>query len=62
MTDEELVISTLRRASLVLAEYSEPGQPDAKETIARLMAVLDRQDVALAMERLEKGHRLRVVK
>ncbi len=35
---------------------------DADETIARLIAILDRQDLAAAMDRLESGHGLRVVK
>jgi hypothetical protein len=53
----------LQQSSIIfLAESVEPGQRNADETIARLIAVLDSQDVALAMERLEKGHRLRVVK
>jgi len=37
-----------------------PRDPD--ETIAQLIAVLDNQDVARAIDRLEKGHGLRVVK
>jgi hypothetical protein len=45
-----------------VAEYMEPGPRDAEQTLNRLIAVLDSQDVARAIERLEKGHGLRVVK
>jgi len=59
MTDQELLIATLRKASRIIGEYLEPGPRDADETIAQLIAVLDNQDLALAIERLEKGHGLR---
>ena len=62
MTDQELLISTLRKAGQILGEYVEPGERDADETIGRLIALLDAKDLALAIERLEKGHGLRVVK
>jgi len=63
MTDQELLITALRQSGVIIAEHLEPGnQIDAGETIARLIAILDRQDLAAAMRRLESGHRLRVVK
>jgi hypothetical protein len=62
MTDQELLISTLRKAGKILSEYLEPGPRDADETITQLIAVLDNQDLAGAIDRLEKGHGLRVVK
>ena len=62
MTDQELLICTLREAGQIICEYLEPGPRDADETIRRLIAVLDTQDLALAIDRLEKGHGLRVVK
>jgi hypothetical protein len=42
--------------------YLERGPRDADETITQLIAVLDTQDLALAIERLEKGYGLRLVK
>jgi hypothetical protein len=39
-----------------------PRPHDAEETLHRLIAALDTQDLARAIERLEKGHGLRVVK
>ena len=62
MTDQELLISALREAGQILCEYLERGRRDADETITRLIAVLDTQDLALAVKRLEKGYGLRVVK
>jgi hypothetical protein len=42
--------------------YERALRIDADETIALLAAVLDNEDLARAIERLEKGHGLRVVK
>jgi hypothetical protein len=62
MTDQQLLISTLRKASRIISEYLEPGSRDTAETLNRLIAVLDTEDLARAVERLEEGHGLRVVK
>ena len=61
MTDQEQPISTLREAGQIIDEYIEPGPRDAEQTLSRLIAVLETQDLARAIERLEKGHGLRVV-
>ncbi len=42
MTDQELLISTLREAGQILCEYHESPR-DADETINQLIAVLDPQ-------------------
>ena len=62
MTDQELLISTLRGAGRIIGEYIEPGQRDAEQTLSRLIAVLEMQDLARAIERIENGHGLRAVK
>jgi hypothetical protein len=62
MTDQELLISTLREACLIIANYLEPGARDADEVITQLIAVLDTQELANAIERLDEGRGLRVVK
>ena len=62
MTDQELIITALRQSGVIIAEHLEPGKIDADEAIAQLIAILDRQDLAAAMDRLESGHGLRVVK
>jgi hypothetical protein len=61
MTDQEVLISTLREARRIIGENIEPGPRKADQTLTRLIAVLDRQDVAHAIERLEKGHEFRDV-
>ncbi len=43
MTDQELLISTLREAGQMPCEYHELGPRDADETITQLIAVLDPQ-------------------
>ena len=62
MTDHELLISTLREAGPIIGEYNEPGTRGAEQTLSRLIAGLESQDLARAVERLEKGNGLRVVK
>jgi hypothetical protein len=61
MTDQEVLISTLREARRIIGEYIEPGPRKAHQILTRLIAVLDRQDVADAIEKLEKGHEVRDV-
>jgi hypothetical protein len=62
MTDQQLLISTIRDAGRIIAQHLEPGGRDAVHTLSRLIAVLDNEDLPRAIERLEKGHGLRVVK
>jgi hypothetical protein len=62
MTDQQLLIVAFREAGKVVAEYLEPGIHDADKTIQQLISILDRQDLAAAMERLDNAHGLRVVK
>jgi hypothetical protein len=62
MTDQQLLISTVREAGLIIADHLEAGGPSALQTLSRLIAVLDNEDLVRAIERLEKGHGLRVVK
>jgi len=61
VTDQERIIIALRDATEIIGDYLEPGPRDAEETIDRLIAVLDTQELAAALERVE-GHGLRVVK
>jgi|NGEPerStandDraft_6_1074524.scaffolds.fasta_scaffold123294_2 hypothetical protein len=62
MTDQELIISAIHKAGWIIAEHLEPGSRDAKEKISKLIAVLDTQELANAIEGLEDGYGLRVVK
>jgi hypothetical protein len=54
MTDQELMIDALEEARRILADYIEAGarlRPES--TVNKLLRVLDRQDLALAQERLK---------
>jgi hypothetical protein len=62
MTDQQRLIAALREAGSIVAQYLEPGAPTAEAILSRLIAVLDNEDLARALERLEKGHGLKVVK
>ena len=62
MTDQELVLSALRQVGLIIAEHLELGVTDADETITQLVKVLDTKELADAINRLERGFGLRVVK
>ena len=62
MTDQQLVLSALRQVGLIIAEHLELATTDADETITRLTAVLDTAELADAINRLERGFGLRVIK
>ena len=62
MTDQELVLATLRQVGSIIAEHLEATTSEADEVVAQLVAVLDTQELADAIKRLERGYGLRVVK
>jgi hypothetical protein len=62
VTDQELIYCALRQIGLIVAEHLETGASDADEVITQLVAVLDTQELADAMNRVERGFGLRVVK
>ena len=63
ITDQQLIATTLHEASRIVADYLDPRRRvDPDETITRLIAVLDRQDLAAAIRRFESGFGLRRVK
>lgn len=62
MTDQQLLISAVREAGRIIAEYLEPSAQDSERTLSRLIAVLDNEDLACALERLDQGDGLRIVK
>jgi hypothetical protein len=57
--DQEILIRAVEDARRILGEYIEPGARDATRTVERLLAILDRNDVILALDRIK---RLRVIK
>ena len=56
MTDHDniLIHMALREAGKIIGEYLGPGPRDAERTINRLIAVLDTQELAAALERVDK--------
>jgi hypothetical protein len=52
----------MRQVGLIVAEHLELGMHDADDVIKQLVAVLDTQELADAMNRLERRDRLRVVR
>jgi hypothetical protein len=63
MTDQQILIEAIEKAGVVIVEHIEPGHArDPEQTINRLIAVLDTQDVAGAMTPLKAGFGLKVVK
>jgi hypothetical protein len=62
VTDQELVLATLRQVGLIIAEHLEAATSDADDVVAQLVALLDTQELAHAISRLERGYGLRVVK
>jgi hypothetical protein len=54
MTDQERINEALREAGKIIAAYLAPGHRNAEQTINRLIAVLDTQELVAALERAEK--------
>jgi len=62
VTDQELVLAALRQVGVIIAEHLESGTGDADEAITRLIVLLDTQELADAINRLEHRQGLRLVK
>jgi hypothetical protein len=62
VTDQELIWSALRQVGLIVAEHLESDTRDADDAVAKLVAILDKPELAAAMNRMERGYGLRVVK
>ena len=62
MTDQELIFAALRQVGLIVGEHLESGMPNSDEAITQLIAVLDTQELANAMNRVERGFGLRTIK
>ena len=62
MTDQELVLAALRQVGSIIAEHLEATASDSDKVIAELVAILDTEELANALNRLERRFGLRVVK
>jgi hypothetical protein len=59
--DQETLIRAVEDARRILGEYIEPGPRDATGTVERLLAVLDRNDVLHALDRIKRRRVIRLV-
>jgi hypothetical protein len=63
MRDEHKLIDAIETAGFIIAQHLDPNQVrDPERNINRLIAVLDTQDLARAIQRLKGRHGLHVVK
>jgi hypothetical protein len=59
--DQVTLIRALEDARRILGEYIEPGPRDATRTVHRLFAVLDRDEVVHALDRMKRRRAFRLV-
>ena len=59
--DQDTVIRAVEDARRILGEYIELGPHDARRTVERLLAVLDRDDVVHALDRIKRRRVIRLV-
>jgi hypothetical protein len=56
MSDQELAVQAIREAQQILEEYLEPTHHDNERLLDRLVEVLERPSVLVAVDRLRRGH------
>jgi hypothetical protein len=59
--DQDTLLRAGEDARRILGEYIEPGPRDAKRTVERLLTVLDKPDLAHALDRLTRRRVIRLV-
>jgi len=59
--DQTTVLRAIEDARRILGEYIRSGQRDATRTVERLLAVLDKNDVVHALDRMHRRRVLRLV-
>ena len=55
MSDQQLAVQAVRDAQLFLEEYLEPRPHDHEGLLNRLVEVLERPSVMVAVDRLQRG-------
>jgi hypothetical protein len=60
MTDQQLTLQAVSDAQRILEEYLEPRPHNNERILDRLVEVLERPDIIVAVDRLQRG--LAVVK
>lgn len=59
--DQDTVLRAIEDARRILGEHIEPGPRDATRTVEQLLAILDRNDVVHALDRIYRRRVLRLV-
>ena len=59
--DQDTLIRAVEDARRILGEYVEPAPRDPTRTVERLLAVLDRNDVVHALDRIKRRRVIRLV-
>jgi hypothetical protein len=59
--DQETLLRAVEDARRILGEYIEPGQRDAARTVQSLLAVLDKNEVVHALDRMKQRRVMRLV-
>jgi hypothetical protein len=59
--DQDIVLTAIEDARRILGEHIALGPRDAAGTVHRLIAVLDRDEVVHALDRLKRRRTLRLV-
>ena len=54
MTDQQLTLQAISEAQLILEEYLQPRPQNNERTLDKLVAVLERPDVVVAVSRLQQ--------
>ena len=55
MSDQELAVQAISEAQKILEEYLEPIHHDNERLLDRLVEVLERPSVLVAVDRLKRG-------
>jgi hypothetical protein len=59
--DQDTLFRAIEDARRILGEYIEPGQRDAAQTVQSLLAVLDKNEVVHALDRMKQRRVMRLV-
>jgi hypothetical protein len=59
--DQDTLLRAVEDARRILTEYFESGPRDATRTVERLLAVLDKNDVVHATDRMNRCRAIRLV-
>jgi len=59
--DQDVLVRAVEDARRIVGVYIEPGPRDATRTVERLLAVLDKNEVILALDRIKRRRLIRLV-